>query len=452
MRGRNVLVRAVVMGLALMVGACSVPPDQPDEAEEPVLDQLGLRHRDRGEAHFHDRNLRHLGGNGRACSDCHMDDDSFQLSPANVEARFQKMQATGNDDPLFRPIDADDFPVNGDCASDYGNLRQHALVRVRQPLPANLKLVDPASCKTNGVPAPCQTAASYAVLPDPFADVWRSVPSVLNVAVTGPDGQAPVWPRGPNPQGGYQLDGRVDTLANQALGALVNHAQITGTPRARMLDDLATYQAGLRSPPPAPLDELAAAGRKVFRRACAQCHGGPGGSTPLPDGIRYHDVSAACPRPVDAVSPPRWSFAPCPPSLARNARTYEISFADGFKLRRTSSDPGRALLSGFVFSAPPPAPGSVCAHPPCGPGPQDDWGKLDVAPLHGIGNTAPYFHNNSAATLEDLVIHYEEFFKRVSALNPPPALPPILTTDGVNRDRPNVPAERAALVAYLKTL
>ena len=322
------------------------------------------------------------------------------------------------------------------------------------PLPANLKLVDPASCQTNGVPAPCQTATSYAVAAQPFTDVWRSVPTVRNVAVTGPDGQPPAWARGPNPQGGYQLDARVDTLASQALGALINHAKITSPPPARMLDDLAAYQSGLRTWPRPPRGELAIAGKKVFERACATCHGGPANTTPdqTPGSIRFHDVSAACPRAVDSVSPPRWSFAACSPALARNARTYEITFADGFKLRRTSSDPGRALLSGFVFSGPPPAPGAVCAHPPCGPGPQDDWNKLDVASLQGIRHTAPYFHNNSAATLEDVVMHYEEFFKRVSALNPPPALPSILTTDGVNRDRPNAASERAALVAYLKTL
>jgi cytochrome c peroxidase len=69
-----------------------------------------------------------------------------------------------------------------------------------------------------------------------------------------------------------------------------------------------------------------------------------------------------------------------------------------------------------------------------------------------VGVLIPYFHNNSAATLEDVVIHYEEFFKNVSALDPPPGLPPVLTTDNVNRDRPNVPSERAALVAYLMRL
>jgi hypothetical protein len=56
----------------------------------------------RGQTAFHAGDIVGLGGNGRACSDCHMDSDSFQLSPADVETRFQAMSSTGTDDPLCR--------------------------------------------------------------------------------------------------------------------------------------------------------------------------------------------------------------------------------------------------------------------------------------------------------------------------------------------------------------
>ena len=70
-------------------------------------------------------------------------------------------------------------------------------------------------------------------------------------------------------------------------------------------------------------------------------------------------IATQCPRPVDPVSPARFAFAPCPPRLARNARTYEIVLSvptpspagllpAGTKIRRPSSDPGRALVTGFV--------------------------------------------------------------------------------------------------------
>ena len=83
---------------------------------------------------------------------------------------------------------------------------------------------------------------------------------------------------------------------------------------------------------------------------------------------------------------------------------------------------------------------------------QDDWNHFDITGLRGIRNTAPYFHNNSAATLEEVVDHYIEFFKRVQVLAPPGVVPPITTTDGVHFDRRPLPEEREALVAYLRKL
>ena len=397
---------------------------------------------ERGFHAFFDRDLKGLGGNGRSCADCHMASDHFQLSPADVEERFQDLQRRRRhhpdaDDPLFRPIDADDFRVNGDAATDYGNLRQNGLVRITFTLPTNIRLIDPA---TNAPSA------------ETFVDVWRSVPTVNNVALTGPDEVNP-WTRGPNAFGGYQLDARVATLQEQALGALTNHAQIEAAPSQRLLDDLTSFQRvlftnhrvraladavreGTQPLPDAdpPLTELEEQGKVVFVRACSQCHGGPGGSNGQAPVVRFHDIASQCPRPVDTVSPARFTFAACAPQLARNARTYEITMANGAKIRRTSSDPGRALLTGFV--------GGVPA--------QDDWNKLDVPGLHGIGKTAPYFHNNSAATLEEVVDHYIEFFKRVQINAAPGVVPPAASTDGVHFDRHPLPEEREALVAYLR--
>ena len=398
----------------------------------------------RGLFAFFDRRLRGLSANGRACADCHMERDHFQLSPGDAEARFQllerRRQRNPNaDDPLFRPVDADDFRTNGESASDFSNLRENGLVRITFALPSNIKLVDPAT-----------GAAST----ETFVDLWRSVPTVNDVALTGPDGVNP-WPRGPNASGGYQLDARVTTLQEQALGALTNHAQIQNAPPQRLLDDLASFQRvlftnhGVRAladairegttplpDPDGPLDAIEEQGKVVFERACAQCHGGPGQSTPQAPVVRFHDISSQCPRPVDTVAPARFAFAPCPPRLARNARTYEITLANGTTTRRTSSDPGRALLTGFV--------GVVPA--------QDDWNKHDMPALRGLRNTAPYFINNSAATLEEVVDHYTEFFKRVKANVAPGVVPPILSTDGVNFDRPPTPEEREPLLAYLRKL
>ena len=428
----------------------------------------------RGQANFRDRALAGLGGNGRACSDCHMESDNFQLTPAAAQARFAQMTMTGIDDPLFRPIDADDFRVNGAAARDFTNLTQLGLVRITLPLPANVKLLD---C---GATVPCPASA----LPtsETVADVWRSTPSIFDVDITGPDDVAPASPRGPNQSGGYQLDGRIDTLQNQALSALRNHAGITVEPLASFLDDLATFQKTKFSSPsvkalsdamatgttPLPdpdpvLNALETAGKVVFNRSCAQCHGNldghPSGSTPILQGtpgtptalIRYHTIASACPRPVDTVSPPRFVFKACNASQMANVRTYEITNSGvapsgtpcggappqpACVTRVTSSDPGRMLLTGY------PVPG--------GPG---DIEHFDNPSLRGISRTAPYFHNNTAATLEEVLEHYTAFFKRVAIQAP--AAPLLTTQPGVTPpviDRPFTDAEVPALLAYLRKL
>jgi cytochrome c peroxidase len=400
---------------------------------------------ERGAHAFLDREIEGLGGNGRACADCHMPANSFQLSPANADARYELLQFRRRfdpkaDDPLFRPIDADDFRIHGANASDFTTLRRNGLIRIVLPLPPNVKLIDPAT----NLPS-AETSV----------DIWRAVPSVNNVALTGPDGHVFVA-RGPNPGGGYQLDARIATLQEQALSAFINHAEVQRTPTQRTLDDLAAFQLTLFSSrgmravadaiskgitplpdPDPPFTILEQQGKAVFLRACVQCHGGPGGSTTLPPLVaRFHDISTACPRPVDTVSPPRFSFAPCPAGVADKVRTYEFTLASGIKVRRTSSDPGRALLTGFVGGSPL----------------LDDWNKLDVPGLHGVSQTAPYFHDNSAATLEDVVDHYIEFFKFAAATAPPGVVPPVVSTDGVHFDRSPKPEERPALVAYLRKL
>jgi cytochrome c peroxidase len=281
--------------------------------------------------------------------------------------------------------------------------------------------------------------------------------------MTGPDGVVPIWPlvprvpiqgvdpNGPNRQGGFQHDARFATLQEQARGALMAHAQTLLDPPSSMLDDLAAFQQTLFSSPaverlaeaiasgstpfpdPDPeLTEIEQEGKAVFNRACATCHGGslhPSGSTPdaaiVRPIVRYHNIQTACPRPVGD------GHLPCPSRLGRNARTYRITLASGATQDFTTSDPGRLLLTGQIA----------------------DLGVMDTTQLRGISRTAPYFHNNSAATLEAMLDHYDAFFRRVARLNPPPNLPPILSSKGLVIDRGFVlPEERPALLAYLRKL
>ena len=87
---------------------------------------------------------------------------------------------------------------------------------------------------------------------------------------------------------------------------------------------------------------------------------------------RYHPIATACPRPTTD------GFLPVSGSAEPQRAHVPITLANGTVQTVTTSDPGRLLLTGQ------PA----------------DLGVMDVTQLRGIGRTAPYFHNNSAATLE----------------------------------------------------
>lgn len=63
-----------------------------------------------------------------------------------------------------------------------------------------------------------------------------------------------------------------------------------------------------------------------------------------------------------------------------------------------SPDPGRALITGIIGDR----------------GPSGNVDAFKISPLRGIRNTAPYFHDNSAKTLEDVTAHYTKFFEFVT--------------------------------------
>ncbi|MEO8429025.1 MAG: cytochrome c peroxidase [Verrucomicrobiota bacterium] len=344
--------------------------------------------------------------NGRTCATCHVPSEDFQLTPQNVEERFQALQRRLRtnpqaDDPLFRSIDANDG------AHDFTNLRQHALVRVFIPLPTDSsgqKLVWP-------VDDPDATEVA----------LWRSTPTVLNTAFTAP----------------YQLDGRQATLQAQALGALIGHSEITAAPEPRFLNDVAAFQKTLFSsasvrrlavalasgqPLPRtdpPLNGVERQGKALFDHHCATCHGGPTQTVPLAEieGPGIHDIFVSKPVPPFATDLP---FAPSP--LEPRLWAFRVA-GQTDPVVIPSTDPGKALLTGSPT----------------------DMNGFEMTTLYGIFKTAPYFHDNSAATLEDVVRHYQLVFEAVRRVIPDflpfPQRPDPITDD-----------QFAPLIAYLKKI
>lgn len=350
------------------------------------------------------------GGNGRACETCHMAGDAFQLSPARVEARWQRLQRAREqypyaDDPLFRAIDADDL------AEDFTRLREHGLVRVLIDLPRDAdgnKLVWPVD--------------------DPDAgqvELFRAVPSIANVALTAP----------------YQYDGRFATLEKQAQGALRAHAQISHDPAPGVLDDIAGFERSVFSServaaladvlaageaPEAAADVSLSAlqqhGKALFEHDCAICHGGPRQTQPSPElaslpGLR--DIFLSRPLPPFAADLP---FADSP--VADRVRTWAVRVPDQEQpTLRDSTDPGRVLQTGKL----------------------DDFNTFEIPALFGIGQTAPYFRDNSAGSLTEVIMHYQQLFEAVRRVVPPETAYPL-------RPDPISAEDFAPLIAYLQSL
>ena len=336
----------------------------------------------------------HAGGNGRSCATCHRPEDNFALTPQTVEVRWQRLQERrkrdpGADDPLFRPIDADDF------ANDFTTLRTKALVRVTLPLPPNVKRADDAAATT--------------------ASVRRAVPTVINAKFTAP----------------FQHDGREATLEAQALSAMRAHSEITVEPAPETLSRLADFQrhlfssrrieqmsnaldAGNPAPPSdPPLGELQQRGRKTFEQFCATCHGGATQTKnsdgrflpPFARGPRgvggeaFVNIFVGTPRPpppgLPPPAPPTPRFFDGLPTAGLPEVPFRITLPSQVEATNVTSDPGRGLVSGDLR----------------------EFGRFDVPTLFGISKTAPYFHDNSAADLDAVIAQYQAMFRFLQFLD-----------------------------------
>jgi cytochrome c peroxidase len=104
-------------------------------------------------------------------------------------------------------------------------------------------------------------------------------------------------------------------------------------------------------------------------------------------------------------------------TAGNRVRDFIFTNPDGTTTIVMTPDPGRALITGR------PDPGNF-----------DNLNAFKIPTLWGIRHTAPYFHDNSAKTLEELATHYQRFLKSVGS--------PVLLTDQDKED----------MVAYMKLL
>ena len=344
-----------------------------------------------------------VGSNGRRCVSCHDPAEAWTITPAGARLRFD---ATGGLDPLFRSNDGAISPTADVSTLEarrraYRLLLERGLIRVGLPVPAGAEF----SVDAIEDPYDYATARELSVF-------RRPLPSTNLKFLT-----SIMW------------DGREPALDSQADGATRGHAQalrgLTPEQRAAIVDlesALSTAQIsdhhagaldvdgarggprllseqaffpGINSGATANRDvftlfsEWAAArgrwasarqsiarGEQIFNRrafrpggvSCSTCHDAPnagGNSAGAFVDLGLSDAGMRTP----------------------GLPIYTLRCASTAAVMRTT-DPGRALVTGR-----------------CG-----DIGRFKVPTLRGLAARAPYFHNGSAATLEDVVAFYDRRF------------------------------------------
>ena len=341
-----------------------------------------------------------FGGNGRTCRTCH--------SRQNGTMTLEQIADAFADDPtgpLFRGDGTDDGAGTGTS-----RIRTDGTILIDLPLPPGVTLLD-----------------------DPTADHVRlrhGIPSTMNTPALDPV---------------LMYDGRAPDLIEQARDAIAGHAAATVEPTEQQLALIAEHQQTRRfftskalerfaegGPPPRLPDGHTAAekrGRRFFddvpivppstRGTCALCHSGPmlnesNGRNPIPvppffvpAGERFQSILSG------ELLPGADPF-----------RAYAFTDPDGTPQVAVSSDPGRAMQTGDFRGFP-----------------LGDLGQFKIPSLWNVKATAPYFHNNAARTLEDVIEHYAVFFPIATPVVLP-GTPPIVFTE----------QDKADLLAYLKLL
>jgi cytochrome c peroxidase len=291
------------------------------------------------------------------------------VSPEDAQDRYLKNPL----DPLFLFDGSDDGQGHG-----VTRMLRDATILITLPLPPNVSLADDPTART--------------------VTLRRGIPTTRNTPAFDPV---------------LMLDGRESNLPKQASDAILAHDQPTIVPT--MADLLGISQFELTEPffssptlrayaqggPPPVLPEGRTDSEKRGRLffvdaplgtkagACAVCHSGPllnqtnaffAATTQglIPTGTRFQSVD---------VSEFNEGGNPVRQFIWRNP--------NGTQTVVSTPDPGRALITGRIDQ----------------PGPASDLNSFKIPILWGVKDTAPYFHDNSAKTLEDLAAHYARFFQ-----------------------------------------
>jgi hypothetical protein len=388
-RRSSMTLSAIACAAVAFSGAGRASAQAEDSCFDPEHGPHGEQHLSEGQRLFERETF---GGNGRTCLTCHSR-ETGTLSPEDVAARLAADPA----DPLFLHDGSDDGQGNG-----VSRLLDRATILVEIALPPNVTLADDPSARS--------------------VIARRGIPTTLNTPALDPV---------------LMLDGRQPTLEAQAAGAIIDHAQGSRPPTEEELEAIADFERTDAFFSSRALRDFARGGqapglpeghtdserrgqlffedlpRDVDPRhgLCAGCHSGP----------RLDQTNEFFP--VDVPVGTRFlSVLVSELNVAGNpVRDFIFAQPDGSSILVSSPDPGRALITGDAADA----------------------GSFKIPSLRGVARTAPYFHDNSARTLEELAQHYTRFFDTVTDPDGAGPLAPVVHLSA---------QDEADIVAYLSLL
>lgn len=372
-----------------------------------------------------------LGTNGRSCVTCHSAKDAWTVAPPDIQQRFNYSRGT---DPIFRPVDgavcpSADVSTVAARRSAYRLLLSKGLFRISIAVPngADFSITDiqdPYNC-------PETTATNPAL--------YRRPLPATNLAFDS----AVMWDGRETVKSGTTLD--LDaSLSSQAVDATMGHAQASTPPTAQQIAEIVAFEKANFTA------QIADVRAGLLTGSGAQ--GGPKNLSQQPFYVGINDAFGGDPHGV-AFNPSvftiynNWTNSPSAyrQSVARgealfNSYPIHIQGVGGLPDMQgtctTCHDSPNAGNHSFsvplnigTTDYPAPAGLDVSGLPVytvrCNDGTQKqvtdlgraliskscaDLGKVKGPILRGLAGRAPYFHNGSAATLNDAVEFYNQRF------------------------------------------
>lgn len=180
----------------------------------------------------HNAFFQDLGTNGRRCVTCHQPADAWTVTPEHIKERFENTEGT---DPIFRTVDGSNCP-NLDVSTKharrkaYSMLLEKGLIRVELPVPANAEF----TVRNSDNPYGCTSTDSVSV--------YRRILPVTNVSFLSTvmwDGRETL-----KDASGSFIPVR-DDLTHQAISATLGHAQAGQQPTPEQLKQIVDFESNI---------------------------------------------------------------------------------------------------------------------------------------------------------------------------------------------------------------